>query len=98
MVEKQQTVTLNNYMELIGKSGGNYGQKEQRLVDEIDGIDKQIDIKEKQRKELLGKIKQLNNPIKEATHEKVKAQQEITKRRLKKIFKYFERKSDPVPI
>lgn len=25
MVEKQQTVTVNNYMELIGKSGGSYG-------------------------------------------------------------------------
>lgn len=98
MVEKQQTVTVNNYMELIGKESGSYGQKEQRIIDEIDGIDKQIDIKKKQRDEFQNKIDQLNKPRKEAIHEKAKAQGEITKKRLKKIYSYFEKKSDSVPV
>lgn len=37
-------------------------------------------------------------PRKEALHEKSKAQGEITKKRLKKIYSYFEKKSDPVIV
>lgn len=98
MVEKQQSICLHNFMEYVSSHSGNYNSSQQQIIEEIEGIDKQIEVKAKERDALKTQIDNLQKPYKEALHEKIKAQNEITKKRIRSIFKYFEKSSEDFPV
>ena len=53
---------------------------------------------QKERAALKAKYDEYQKPKKDAIHEKIKAQNEMNPKRMKKIYKYFENKRDDIAI
>ena len=104
IIQKQEAVCVHNYVQYLeqntkgGSSGTGFSDKEQRVLDEIDSKKKQLDVILKAKADIQREADMINKPKKDALHEKIKAQNEMTPRIVKKIYKYFENNSDELPV
>jgi hypothetical protein len=97
-VEKHIQETVHTYEQYLQAQPRAPGDREQRVLADIEGKTKQIEMIKKERAELKLQYDNLDKPRKAALGEKAKAQSEMTKRRIKSVYKYFEKKSDVLPI
>ena len=79
MVQTQMSQFVNNYSQYLGTQpkGSQGGGRE---VDELDSLEKQIEALNVQKKAIQVRLDEVKGPIKEATVEKIKAQQEMTEK------------------
>ena len=88
---------MNNYSQYLGSQPKGSGSQS-RESEELEAKQKQIDVLNAEKKKINAQLNEVKGPIKDATMEKFKAQQEMTEKRVKRNYKFFEKKSDELPV
>ena len=97
MVQTQMSQFVNNYSQYLG-SQPKGSSSQSRESEELEAKQKQIDVLNAEKKKIETQLNEVKGPIKDASAEKFKAQQEMTEKRVKRNYKFFEKKSDELPV
>lgn len=108
-IEKRESVVADTYISFLSsilptsfvKEEGpekERHEKGMKYFNANEGRKKQIKVLEEEIKHMKRKLEDVRKPEQECRNKKKEAQNNITQKRVKNVYKYFEKGSDPVPV